>query len=179
MSTNQSDTAAAAAVISQLTNANGQVQQYVTQPITIEYKTPQQSLEDALNFNERQQPQAVVSTETRVNPLSTESTTNTLTRRPNAITNNDFVTAATVGAGLAASNASIATNSTCKMRDFVNTMMRKMNDTKYLYPSMAVLIMAIIVIIVLFQKISIIVKIICVVLLIVFMAATIVQFRQF
>lgn len=165
MESTQVDTA----VVSQLTDADGRTQQYITQPIGIEYKTPQKSLEDALNFNE----QALILPETRLSPSS-----NGLTRRQNA-NNNTIATAATVGTGASVANTNITDNSTSKMRDFVNTMMRKMNDTKYLYPSMAVLIMAIIVIIILFQKISVLVKIICVILLIIFMAATVVQFKQF
>lgn len=168
-----SSTTVDTSVLTQLTTNDGQTAQFMTQPIHIEYKTPQQSLEDALNFREQS------TDETR---NTQPSSTNTITRRQiaNASNSGDGVAAATAAAATVGSlNPNIATNSMCKMKDFVNTMMRKMNDTKYLYPSMAVLIMAIIVIIVLFQKISVIVKIICVVLLIVFMAATVVQFKQF
>lgn len=197
--------------ISQTYDSTGKiVESEILTPINFDYKPPQDSLRDALNFSEETEPvssiplQLTPSTSSsssssssqfqqqkqQTKPLLMDNTTNNtnttklgrqLKQQQEQKTSYDApnnVTAAAFAAGMAPNNTSSAMDSTNKMKQFVNTMLQKMNNTKYLYPAMAVLIMAIIVIIVLFQKISTIVKIICVVLLIVFMTVTVMQFKQ-
>lgn len=160
----------------------------LTAPIAIEYKTPQESLQAALNFNEDSQSvsDAVIIDnnisspyrQTTIANVNNSSATAPLLRNKRNASTNNYATSAAFAAGLSNDNSHIALDSTSKMKQFVNTMVQKMNNTKYLYPAMAVLITAILVIIVLFQKISIIVKIICVALLIVLIALTVIQFKQ-
>lgn len=60
-----------------------------------------------------------------------------------------------------------------KMERMMSNMLQSVNDSKYIYPTIAIIVISILVILVLFQKISAGIKLLAIVLLILFIAFTV------
>lgn len=81
------------------------------------------------------------------------------------------------------SNAAVNNNATqlqqqSKLKTMMANFIKTTNDSRYVYPSIAIIVASLFVVILLFQKISTAVKIIAVILLLLFIAFTIYQFKQ-
>lgn len=92
--------------------------------LNLNYKSPQEAFNDALNFSEDE----------NNNPMDDDSMKN------------------------------------CKMEKMMTTMLKNINDSKYIYPTISIVVLTILVIIILFQKISVGIKILSSVILLIFVA---------
>lgn len=64
-----------------------------------------------------------------------------------------------------------------KIKEFEMGVVQKINNCKYLYPSVAILLISLLVLIIMFQNISVFVKLICIVMALCFLILTMVQYR--
>lgn len=100
--------------------------------LNLNYKSPQQAYNDALNYSEDELD-------------SSGNTTNTTDSK----------------------------DKSRKVEKLMTNMLKSVNDSKYIYPTIAIIVLSILVVIVLFQKISLGIKILSVLLLLLFIAFTV------
>lgn len=123
--------------------------------MSLNFKTPERTLEDALNFN-------VVAT------TDDETTT----------TNNNTFTGYDVAASESANTEGAKTRAKRSVNQRLKQFMQRMNNSAFVYPTITILVMTLIVIVVIFQSsISMIIKVLLVLVLLAFLTYTVWQFR--